>query len=174
PFGLTVLFDLTIGVAAGMFMAVVLFLRKMEAVSHIRLVTPESESESPGTKRMRGKEIPGGVVRYRIEAPLFFAAAENLDQALRGSGRKPKIVIFRMRNVPAMDASGLHAFRVAIEKLHRDGVKIFLTAVQPQPMKVMFESGLVSWLGEHKFCADLDQALAACRQALTPRSDNPR
>ena len=173
-FGLTVLFDLTIGVAAGMFMAVVLFLRQMEAVSHIRLVTPESEPESPGTNSMRGKEIPEGVVLYRIEGPLFFAAAENLDQALRGSGRKPKIVIFRMRNVPAMDASGLHAFRVAIEKLHRDGVKIFLTAVQPQPMKVMFESGLVSWLGEHKFCADLDQALAACRQALTPRSHNPR
>jgi SulP family sulfate permease len=169
-FGLTVLFDLTIGVAAGMFMAMVLFLRQMEAVSHIRLVTPESESESPGTDSMHGKEIPDGVVLYRIEGPLFFAAAENLDQALRGSGRKPKIVIFRMRNVPAMDASGLHAFRVAIEKLHRDGVKIFLTAVQPQPMKVMFESGLVRWLGEHKFCADLDEALAACHQLLAVRS----
>jgi anti-anti-sigma regulatory factor len=65
-----------------------------------------------------------------------------------------------------MDASGLHAFRVAIEKLRRDGVKIFLTAVQPQPMKVMFESGLVNWLGEQKFCADLDQALAAVRLLL--------
>ena len=165
-FGLTVLFDLTVGVAAGMFMAMVLFLRQMEAVSHIRLVTPESEPESSGTNSMHGKEIPEGVVLYRIEGPLFFAAAENLDQALRGSGRKPKIVIFRMRNVPAMDASGLHAFRVAIQKLHRDGVKVFLTAVQPQPMKVMFESGLVNWLGENKFCADLDQALAACKQAL--------
>jgi len=165
-FALTVLFDLTVGVAAGMFMAMVLFLRQMEAVSHIRLVTPESEPESPGTNSMHGKKIPEGVVLYRIEGPLFFAAAENLDQALRGSGRKPKIVIFRMRNVPAMDASGLHAFRVAIQKLHRDGVKVFLTAVQPQPMKVMFESGLVNWLGENKFCADLDQALAACKQAL--------
>jgi SulP family sulfate permease len=165
-FGLTLVFDLTIGVAAGMFMAVILFLRQMEAVSHIRLVTPESEPESPGTNSMRGKEIPEGVVLFRIEGPMFFAAAENLDQALRGSGGKPKIVIFRMRNVPAMDASGLHAFRIAIEKLHRDGVKIFFTAVQPQPMKVMFESGLVNWLGEHKFCADLDQALSASRDAL--------
>jgi SulP family sulfate permease len=165
-FGLTVVFDLTIGVAAGMFMAVVLFLRQMEAVSHIRLVTPESDVELAGTHSMRGKEIPDGVVLYRIEGPLFFAAAENLDQALRGSGRKPKIVIFRMRNVPAMDASGLHAFRVAIEKLHRDGVKILFTAVQPQPMKVMYESGLVNSLGEHKFCADLDQALDLVRQML--------
>ncbi len=65
-----------------------------------------------------------------------------------------------MRNVPAMDVSGLHAFRVAITKLHRDGVKILLTAVQPQPMKVMYESGLVDWLGQQKFYGDLDEALA--------------
>jgi SulP family sulfate permease len=115
---------------------------------------------------MRGKDIPKGVVLYRIEGPLFFAAAENLEQALRGSGGTPKAVIFRMRNVPAMDASGLHAFRVAIQKLRRDGVRIFLTAVQPQPMKVMFESGLVDWLGTEKFCADLDEALAQARQML--------
>jgi SulP family sulfate permease len=170
-FGLTVVFDLTIGVAAGMIMATVLFLRQMESVSHIRLVTPESEPEGMGTHSMRGKDIPEGVVLYRIEGPLFFAAAENLEQALRGSGGTPKVVIFRMRNVPAMDASGLHAFRIAVEKLRRDGAKIFLTAVQPQPMKVMFESGLVSWLGEQKFCADLDEALASVRLALaTPKS----
>ena len=169
-FALTVVFDLTIGVAAGMFMAAVLFLRQMEAVSHIRLVTPESEPEAAGADSMRGKQIPQGVVLYRIEGPMFFAAAENLDQVLRGSGGTPKIVIFRMRNVPAMDASGLHAFRIAIEKLHRDDVKIFFTAVQPQPMKVMFESGLVTWLGVHKFCGDLDQALAAARDALSAQS----
>jgi len=167
-FLLTVIFDLTIGVAAGMLMAAVLFLRQMESISQVRLVTPESEPEFSGSHSMRGKEIPEGVVLYRIEGPLFFAAAENLDMALRGSGGKPKVVILRMRNVPAMDASGLRAFRVAIQKLHRDQVKIFFTAVQPQPMRVMFESGLVSWLGEHKFCADLDQALAAARTLVPP------
>jgi SulP family sulfate permease len=170
-FALTVIFDLTIGVAAGMIMAVVLFLRQMESISHIRLVTSESEPEAAGANSVRGKSIPEGVVLYRMEGPLFFAAAENLDQALRGSGGKPKIVIFRMRNVPAMDASGLHAFRVAVEKLHRDGVKILLTGVQPQPMKVMFESGFVASLGEHKFCADLDDALNTARKLLAPEHD---
>ncbi len=165
-FGLTIVFDLTIGVGAGMIMAVVLFLRQMESISHIRLVTSESEPEAEGGHSLRGKEIPAGVVLYRIEGPFFFAAAENLDMALRASGGKPKIVIFRMRNVPAMDASGLHAFRVAVEKLHRDGVRILLTAVQPQPMKVMFESGFVDTLGEHKFFGDLDDALKAARQLL--------
>lgn len=165
-FFLTVIFDLTVGVGAGLFMAAVLFLRQMEAVSHIRLVTEASEPEGTGTHSIRGKELPEGVLLYRIEGPLFFAAAENLDQALRGSGGNPKVVIFRMRNVPAIDASGLHAFRVAIEKLHRDGVKILLTAVQPQPMKAMFECGMVSWLGDQKICADLDEALAKARKMM--------
>ena len=96
--------------------------------------------------------------------------AEYLTRFCAAPAAPLKIVIFRMRNVPAMDASGLHAFRIAIEKLHRDGVKIFFTAVQPQPMKVMFESGLVTWLGVHKFCGDLDQALAAARDALSAQS----
>jgi sulfate permease, SulP family len=94
---------------------------------------------------------------------MFFAAAEKLDMALRGSGGKPRVVVFRMRTVPAMDASGLHAFKLAIEKLRRDGIEILLTAVQPQPMKVMFESGLAERIGLDRFCADIDQALAAAR-----------
>jgi SulP family sulfate permease len=165
-FGLTIVFDLTIGVGAGMIMAVVLFLRQMESISQIRLVTSDSEPEAAGGHSLRGKDIPDGVVLYRMEGPFFFGAAENLDVALRASGGKPRIVIFRMRNVPAMDASGLHAFRVAVEKLHRDGVKILLTAVQPQPMKVMFESGFVDRLGDHKFFGDLDDALKASRKLL--------
>ena len=160
-FTLTVVFDLTIGVGAGLIMAVVLFLRQMEEVTHVRLVTAESEDPGTGSDSIRGKEVPSDVILYRIEGPMFFAAAEKLDMALRGSGGKPRVVIFRMRNVPAMDASGLHAFEGAIEKLRRDHVEIFLTAVQPQPMKVMFEAGLAERIGLDRFCAHIDQAHAA-------------
>jgi anti-anti-sigma regulatory factor len=65
-----------------------------------------------------------------------------------------------------MDASGLHAFRVAIDKLRHDHIEILFTAVQPQPMKVMFESGLVDHLGLDRFCADVDQALDAVKARL--------
>jgi SulP family sulfate permease len=163
-FALTVLFDLTIGVAAVFIMATVRFLQQMEEVSHVRLITEENEDTAIGSHSIRGKEVPPDVILYRIEGPLFFAAAEKLDMALRGSGGKPRVVIFRMRQVPAMDASGLRAFEVAIEKLQRDGIAIFLTAVQPQPMKVMFECGLADRLGLDRFCADIDQALTAVRE----------
>ena len=163
-FGLTVVFDLTIGVGAGMVMAVVLFMRQMEEVTHVRIVTPESEVEGAGSHSILGKDVPEGVILFRIEGPLFFAAAEKLERALNASGGVPKVVIFRMRNVPAMDASGLHAFEVAVDKLHRQKSKVYLTAVQPQPMKVMYESGFVDRLGMHKFCADTDHALQLVRE----------
>ena len=165
-FILTVVFDLTVGVGAGLIMATVLFLRQMEEVTHVRLITPESEDAATGSHSIRGKDVPPGVILYRIEGPLFFAATEKLDLALRGSGGKPRAVIFRMRNVPAMDASGLHAFRVAIDKLRHDHIEILFTAVQPQPMKVMFESGLVDHLGLDRFCADVYQALDAVKARL--------
>ncbi|MFL6539459.1 MAG: SulP family inorganic anion transporter, partial [Chthoniobacterales bacterium] len=164
-FLLTVVFDLTVGVGAGLLMAMVLFLRQMEDVTHVRLITDETEDTATGSHSIRGKDVPADVILYRIEGPLFFAATEKLDVALRAYGDKPRVVVFRMRNVPAMDASGLHAFEVAVAKLRRDGIEIFLTAVQPQPMKVMFEAGLAERLGLDRFCADIDQALAAIRKS---------
>jgi anti-anti-sigma regulatory factor len=65
------------------------------------------------------------------------------------------------------DATGLHAFEGAIEKLRRDRIKISLTAVRPQPMKVMFEAGLAERIGLDRFCADIDQALAAVHELLS-------
>lgn len=165
-FALTVILDLTAGVGCGMIMAVVLFIRRMEEMTHVRLLTPESDIEMEGSLSVRDKKLPQGVVLYRFHGPFFFAAADKLEVALRGSGGRPRLVIFRMRHVPMMDASGLHAFEVAVEKMHRDGVQVLLTAVQPQPMKVMHESGLVDRIGLDNFCASIDQALERAREIL--------
>jgi SulP family sulfate permease len=159
-FGLTVVFDLTIGVGAGLTMAVVLFVRQMEAMAHVKLLTPETDVEMEGSNTLRGKVIPPGVVLYRLQGPFFFAAADKLEVALRGSGGRPKIVIFRMRHVPAMDATGLRALEIAVEKMQRDGVRVLLSAVQPQPMKLMHGAGLIDRIGLEHICANLDEALA--------------
>ena len=165
-FLLTVIFDLTIGVGIGLIMAAVMFVKRMEQITHIKMITPANDVERSGSNSIAGKDVPEGVVLYRIEGPFFFAAAEKLESALRGSGGKPRAVILRMRNVPAMDASGLHALEVAIEKLHRDGVKTLLTGVQPQPMKVMLASGMVDMIGLDHFCADIDEALQRVRDLV--------
>jgi SulP family sulfate permease len=165
-FALTVALDLTAGVGCGMVMAVVLFLRRMEEMTHIRLLTPDSDTEMEGSLSLRGKDVPEGVVLFRFHGPLFFAAADKLEVALKGSGGRPRAVIFRMRFVPLMDASGLHALEIAVEKMQRDGVHVLLTAVQPQPMKVMHESGLADRIGLDNFSASIDQALDRARRIL--------
>jgi SulP family sulfate permease len=174
-FALTVIFDLTIGVGAGLVMAVVLFVRGMEEMTHVRLLTPETDIEYDGSNSLRGKTVPPGVVLYRLHGPFFFAAADKLEAALRASGGRPRVVIFRMRHVPVMDATGLHAFEVAIEKMMRDGVRVLLTAVQPQPMKVMHAAGLVERIGIAHLCANIDEALAiATTLAAQPRRSGLR
>lgn len=163
-FLLTVVFDLTVGVMAGLVIALVLFVRRMEQISHVKLLTPESDSELDGSNSLRGKNVPEGVVLFRFEGPLFFAAVEKLEYALRNYGGKPRAVIFRLRHVPAIDTTALHSLEVAVEKMQRDGVRVLLTAVQPQPMKVLFRSGLVDRIGLENFCAHLDEALDLCRE----------
>jgi SulP family sulfate permease len=165
-FALTVIFDLTIGVGGGLVIAAVLFLRRMEGVTQVRLLTAENDNEAGGVNTVRGKDVPDGVVLFRFEGPLFFAAAEKLEFALRAHTGKPRIIILRMRHVPMMDATGMKALAVAWKKMHRDGVTVLVTAIQPQPMKVMLESGLADRIGIDNFCADIDDALNCARRLL--------
>ncbi len=167
-FAMTVIFDLTIGVGGGLVIAAVLFLRRMEGVTQIRLLTAENDNEAGGVNTVRGKDVPPGVVLFRFEGPLFFAAAEKLEAALRTHSGTPRIIILRRRHVPMMDATGMKALEVAWEKMHRDGVTVLVTAIQPQPMKVMLESGLADRIGIDNFCANIDDALNTARRILQP------
>lgn len=166
-FALTVVFDLTIAVGVGLSMAAVLFVRRMEEISQIRLVTPASDMDLGGGS-IRGKDVPEGVLVYRIEGPFFFGAAEKLEAALEGDGPVPRVVIFRMRNVPAVDASGLHALEIMLDKFHRKGTQLVLSGIQPQPMKVLYNAGFTDKIGLDNVCANLDVALRRARQLIAP------
>ena len=96
-------------------LAAVLFLRRMEGVTQVRLLTAENDTET-GANAVRGKDVPPGVVLFRFEGPLFFAAAEKLEFALRAHTGEPRIIILRMRHGPMMDATGMKALEVAWEK----------------------------------------------------------
>jgi SulP family sulfate permease len=165
-FVLTVVFDLTAGVGGGLFLAAVLFLRNMESITRVRPLTAETDSEHTGGLSLVGKDVPDGVVLFRLDGPLFFAAADRLEAALRSHTGKPKIVIFRMRHVPFIDVTGLRALEVACEKMRRDGVHVLITSAQPQPMKIMLSSGLAGRLGLDNFCGNIDHALERSRELL--------
>ena len=164
-FLLTVVFDLTIAVGVGLLLAGALFVRQMEEITQIRLVTPDSEMEH-GVDSIREKVVPEGVVVFRIDGPFFFGVAEKLESALDRAIAVPSVVIFRIRSVPAIDASGLHALEIALDKFHRKGTQLVLSGVQPQPMKVLFNSGFVERIGLDNVCANIDAALDRSRVIL--------
>jgi len=115
---------------------------------------------SPATATwVSDKAVPSGVLVYRIEGPFFFGVAEKLEDALNSAQIAPKIVIFRMRAVPAIDGSGLRALEIMLRKFTRRGTKLILSGVQPQPMKVLFNSGFVDRVGLENICADIDASL---------------
>ena len=164
-FALTVTFDLTIAVGLGLVMAGALFVRQMEEITHIRLVTPESEREV-GEDSVRDKEVPEGVLVYRIEGPFFFGVAEKLEDALDMLASPPRVVIFRLRHVPAIDGTGLRALNLMFDKFQHRGTRVLLSGVQAQPMKVLFESGFIDRLGLENVCANVDAALVRARELL--------
>jgi SulP family sulfate permease len=169
-FALTITFDLTIAVGFGMLMAVALFVRQMEEITHIRLVTPESDLES-GVDSVRDKEIPDGVLVYRIEGPFFFGVAEKLDDALIRAGSIPRVVIFRMRNVPAIDGTGLRALNLMREKFTHHDTRLILSGLQAQPMKVLYESGFIDQIGLENICPNVEASLARARSLLAVEAD---
>jgi len=164
-FALTVTFGLTVAVGLGLLIAAALFVRQMEAITQIHLVTSESELEVGG-ESVRGKEVPPGVLVYRFEGPLFFGVAEKLEAALERSSATPPVVIFRMRNVPVIDATGLRVLNLVREKFHRRGTRMLFSGMQPQPMKVLFEGGFVDAVGLENICANIDAALSRAREML--------
>lgn len=165
-FALTVIFDLTVGVGAGLIMAAVMFVRRMEEITHVHLLTPENDTETEGSFSLRGKEVPEGVVLFRFHGPMFFAAADKLERALRHTGTQPKVVVFRMRYVPSMDATGVQVFESAVEKLRKHGVIVLVTGIQPQPMSALFKSGVADLIGIENFCGNIDEALKRSREYL--------
>ena len=158
-FSLTVVFDLTIAVGIGLLTAGALFVRRMEEITQIRLVTPDTEFEL-GADSIREKTVPEDVLVYRIEGPFFFGAAEKLDAALSRSRIDPRVVIFRMRKVPAIDATGLRALQLTLDKFQRRGTQLVLSGVQAQPMKILFQTGFVDKIGLDNICANIDASLA--------------
>lgn len=164
-FGLTVTFDLTVAVGIGLIMAGALFVRQMEDVTHVRLATPENEMDR-GADSLHEKEVPPGVLVYRIEGPFFFGVAEKLEAALERDTVTPRVVIFRMRTVPAIDGTGLRVMRLTWEKFQRRGTHLILSGVQPQPMKVLFESGLVDRIGLENLCPNIEASLARARTII--------
>ncbi len=164
-FALTVVVDLTVAVEIGMVLAAILFIKRVSETTQITAVDESSETEGP-QHSLIGKEIPKGVMIYRIFGSFFFGAADKLETALKRSGQEPEVLILGMRKVLAMDATGLNALEDLYERLHARGKHIILSGPHTQPLFMMDKAGFLDQLGRKNICADLEQALERAREIL--------
>ena len=169
-FLLTVLVDLTVAIQVGMVLAAFRFMKRMAEVTNVSVVTRElTEPSAPSSDESGAvfrREIPKGVEVYEINGPFFFGAAESFKNALGQVASRPKVLIIRMRNVPAMDATGLSAFKDLVKQSRKEGTAVYITEIHAQPMVALARSDLLDELGEENVLGTLDEGLERARSAL--------
>jgi SulP family sulfate permease len=171
-FLLTLLVDLTVGIGVGMVLAAFLFMKRMAEVTNITIVRREFEESGAPQADERGaiyrRQIPAGVEVYEINGPFFFGAAEKFKQTLGDVSRRPKVLIIRMRNVPAIDSTAMHALKDLVRRTRAEGTQVLLSDVNSQPLIALGRAGLLDEIGEENLFGDVDAALDAARQRLQP------
>jgi SulP family sulfate permease len=176
-FLLTVFVDLTTGIGVGMVLASFLFMKRMAEVTNVTMVSrdfqdaKQSQDESGAIFR---REVPKGVEVYEINGPFFFGAAEKFKDTLSEVSKKPKVLIVRMRNVPAIDSTAMHALRDLVRRTRRDGTLVLLSDVHAQPLIALGRSELLDEIGEHSLFGNIDKALDAARKHLAGTESSPR
>jgi SulP family sulfate permease len=174
-FFLTVLVDLTVAIQVGMVLAAFLFMKRMAEVTNIEVITGDladpGESSRDTSGALYRRTIPAGVEVYEINGPFFFGAAGAFSHTVGQVAVLPKVLVVRLRHVPAMDATGLHALRRLVHRAKQHNTLVVLSELQPQPREALTRSGLLAELGPGNVAETIDEALA--RGELIVTGDHP-
>jgi SulP family sulfate permease len=162
-FGLTVFFDLTVAIEAGLVTAAFVFMFRMadafEVSSGVKLAEEDGDERTDGADPTQRERLPDGVEAYQISGPLFFGAANRLDDLLDVFFKTPKVFILRMRLVPIIDASGVHALKNLLDRCRRRGIVLIISGLQPQPKRVTEKMDLQQREHQMYFVANFEDAL---------------
>ncbi|MBI5689300.1 MAG: STAS domain-containing protein [Verrucomicrobia bacterium] len=162
-FVLTVIFDLTVAVEVGMILAAGLFIKRVTDTTH---VTALDETGAPGQGHEPVRDLPSGVLVYRVFGALLFGAADKLDSVLRRAGSDTRVVILHVAAVTALDATALNALETLHEKLRHHKKHLILCGPHTQPYALMDRSGFLDRVGADNIAADLDSAVARARDLV--------
>jgi len=176
-FVLTVIADLTTAVEVGMVMAALLFIRRVTRTTTVSRVTPEYiESGRPHV--LQDKIIPDYVAIFRIHGPFLFGATDKLRDIATHAESLPPVVILRLRNMTAVDGTGLTAIEELAEALRAKGRTLVICGALSQPASAMRKAEFHERLGDANICesvqAALDRAAAIVRSSEISAALNSR
>lgn len=153
---LTVVFDLVVAIGVGLVLAALLFMKRMADVTEAHAWV-EVDDEDTDPDHILLKKIPQNTRVYEINGPMFFAASDKFRYVL--SDQNIDILCIRMRNVPAIDATGVETLMRMVQRCERHGVKVIFSHVNEQPMHAMEKAGFIEQVGRENFCDHIDTAL---------------
>jgi SulP family sulfate permease len=164
-FALTVVFDLVVAVEVGMVLAAILFIKRVSDTTEVSQVRESDVLESP-EQLVGGKEIPDGVMVYRIFGPFLFGAAEKMEDAIEELSEMPKVLILRLHLVTAMDATALNTLESVTERFQHHGGTVILSGLHRQPLDMLRKAGFITQIGRNNLVAHFDDALRRAREVL--------
>ncbi len=162
-FGLTVAADLTVAVEVGMALAALLYIKRVAETSTVAVVTPNYIEEGR-PHVLQDKEIPSYVTIVRIHGPFLFGATEKLIDGTADLSRFAPIVILRLRNMTAIDATGIHVLKTLCDRLRKSGRYVLICGARRQPAELLNRSDLLDHLGKENCLPHIEQALERARE----------
>jgi len=169
-FGLTVMVDLPTAVGASLILASALMVKRLAETAQVEPDAQVTQGNAPG-QQTEGKQIPKGVMVFRVFGAFFFGAADKLETSLRDAGQLPEVLILRMRDVLVLDATGLDALEDLLEKLRRDRKSLILCGPHSQPLFALIRAGFMEKIGEGNVCGDMESSLAQARVLLDQKKN---
>lgn len=171
-FLLTVMIDLTIAIEIGMILSVFLFMRKMALFSNVNIITRQSNGDriNGDPLSVSNFAIPNGVEVFEITGPLFFGAAYKFKDASKIIENRPHVLIIRMREVPIIDATGIHTLRDVNHDMKRHGTKLILSEVQTKEVyEELRKARLLFSIGKANVVDTFAKAIERSEQLLIER-----
>jgi SulP family sulfate permease len=158
-FGLTVFADLTVAVEAGMILAALVFISRVASTTTVSQVN-EDYVEDGRVHILQGKDIPDYATIFRIHGPFLFGATEKLSVVTQDLEKLPPIVILRLRNMTALDATGLFAIEEVAKQLHGANRVLILCGAREQPRELMRQAEFEEVVGRENICDNVQEAIA--------------
>jgi SulP family sulfate permease len=173
-FALTVLVDLTVAISVGMVLAAFLFIRRMASVTNVSAFgggVDGDDAEAFDASELWRRDIPRGVIVFEINGPFFFGAVQTFRETLDHLAEHPKVLIIRMRDVRALDSTGIHALKTVVERSRRGGTTVLLADVQAQPRAALTASRAIDLIGKENVFPEIEEALKKGSDRVS--SNNP-
>jgi SulP family sulfate permease len=168
-FALTVFADLTIAVEVGMVLAALTFIRRVAVTTTVSEVTRDYV-ESGRDHILQDKPIPDNVAIFRIHGPFLFGTTDKISAVTDHLDRLPPVVIIRLRNMTAIDGTGLRALEEVADRLRASGRSLLLCGAREQPAAVMRQARFHQHIGEENICPNIAAALARAAHVTAPHA----